>query len=400
MKRRDLIIAGGGLAGTAAALRLAPLAEQSGRTITLIDAAEGPPLERTWCYWDLGAELDGALNGPLNLRALSRKSWAQWGLRTRSGRDLYLSAPRAPYVRLDASTYFRAAIQQLAASPAVEFVQGTRVSSLDEREDRVEVRTSGSPWSAAHVIDARGLQPNRPCRLFQNFVGWDLEFDEDVLDPSAAMLMDFDVPQRSSIRFLYVLPESSRRGLFETTVFSGAPFSADQHEQDLREYLQQKFPNSAPRVLRSESGVLPMDSAAQRAQPPAGSRILHGGASGDALRPSSGYAFLACQRWASELPDLWPSNQARGWGKPAPSRSLLLRYLDRVFLAQLRADPEGAPGLFERLFERVPADRLARFLTDVPTPQDLIAIVRALPPLPLTWRALETLGELRSPTAA
>lgn len=400
MKHRDLIIAGGGLAGTAAALRLVPLAEQSGRTITVLDAGDGPPVDRTWCFWDLGAEVDGVLVGPLNLRELSRHRWNAWGLRTRAGSDVLVPAERAPYVRLDAATYFRAARERLASSPAVEFVQGTRVRNLHALPNRIELATERSRWSAAHVIDTRGSRSDRSCRLFQHFVGWDVEFETDVLDPSAAMLMDFEVPQRGAIRFVYVLPESSRRALFETTVFSPEPWTIAQHEEDLRAYLHERFRGATPRVLRREAGVLPMDSSAQGAPLAAGDRILRGGAAGDALRPSSGYAFLASQRWASELPDLWPSDAGAGWPKPTPSRSRLLRVLDRVFLAQLRADPAGAPQLFERLFERVPPEKLARFLTDVPTSQDLLAVVRALPPLPLTLRAFATLGELRSREAA
>ena len=383
----DLAIVGGGLAGTTAALRLVQQAAHTGRSIILFDAAATPPVDRTWCYWDVrGSEFD-PLVGPLDLRTLVRRRWDRWGLTTRAGRAVVLDGESAPYTRIDASDFHREARIHLGAAPAVRIEDGVRIESIVEHDHDVVLSAEGRSWRCAHVIDARGPQIEG-ARLFQHFVGWELEFDRDVLDPGVATLMDFAVHQGGAIRFLYVLPDSPRRGLIETTVLSPEPWPIEQHERGLRDYLNDRFPRADFAVLRSEHGVLPMESRAVRPVTRPAGRVLCGGAAGGALRPSSGYAFLATQRWGQSLPGAWPAQRSGCWGALPPLRSRTLQWLDRVFLAQLRTSPEGAPELFERLFERVPAQVLARFLTDVPTRSDLLGIMRALPPGQLAWRAL------------
>ncbi len=389
----DLAIVGAGLAGTSAALQLAGQASKSGRRIVVFDAGTAPATERTWCYWDVrGSEIDPRV-GPLDLRDLVRHRWDRWGVTTRAGRQVLLDAREAPYVRLDGEDFHREAGILLDASPAVTVRRGARVESIEEGEGEVLLRVAGEDWRSSHVIDARGPE-TREARLFQHFVGWDVEFEHDVLDPRRATLMDFDVDQEGAIRFLYVLPESTRRGLVETTVLSPEPWSVERHESGLRAYMDQRFGAAEFEVLRTEHGVLPMDGNVGEELLSSGGRVLRGGAAGGALRPSSGYAFLATQRWAASLPAAWPGVGYRSWGDVPAPRSKALKWLDQVFLAQLRSSPASAPELFERLFSRVDAPVLARFLTDVPSRRDLVRIMRALPPAPLAWRAMrEIWGE-------
>ena len=54
--------------------------------------------------------------------------------------------------------------------------------------------------------------------------------------------------------------------------------------------------------------------------------------------------------------------------------------MDRLFLQVLAAEPERAADLFVRLFARVPAPRLIRFLSDKATLADRASVVAALPP--------------------
>ena len=58
-------------------------------------------------------------------------------------------------------------------------------------------------------------------------------------------------------------------------------------------------------------------------------------------------------------------------------------WMDKVFLRTIASNPALAPQLFMSLASKVSADRLLRFLTDRPGMQDLLAVMLALPKLPL-----------------
>ena len=61
--------------------------------------------------------------------------------------------------------------------------------------------------------------------------------------------------------------------------------------------------------------------------------------------------------------------------------------MDAVFLRVLRSEPERGPELLARLFEAAPTHRVVRFLSDLGSASDALAIVRALPPGPFLREA-------------
>ncbi|MDZ7713393.1 MAG: hypothetical protein U5L06_09905 [Rhodovibrio sp.] len=63
-------------------------------------------------------------------------------------------------------------------------------------------------------------------------------------------------------------------------------------------------------------------------------------------------------------------------------------WLDRVFLSRLVRAPDAGPALLARLFDRVPPERLVRFLMERGGPLDHLAVMTALPTLPLLREAL------------
>jgi hypothetical protein len=53
--------------------------------------------------------------------------------------------------------------------------------------------------------------------------------------------------------------------------------------------------------------------------------------------------------------------------------------LDRVLLAYLARHPERGPSLFRRLFERVSAGKLARFLSDAVGTREMLEVMAVTP---------------------
>jgi lycopene beta-cyclase len=128
-------------------------------------------------------------------------------------------------------------------------------------------------------------------------------------------------------------------------------------------------------TISHESGVIPMTTKPFDAWP--SPRVVRIGTAGGHVKPSSGYAFLAVQRFVREFaPRVVAALHADGCAEPPAPRSPRTTALDTIFLSYLRSCPERAPDTFYRLFERVPPGVLARFLSDRGTLADDLTVMR------------------------
>lgn len=188
-------------------------------------------------------------------------------------------------------------------------------------------------------------------------------------EPDAVELMDFRLSQRHGIAFLYVLPSAPCEALVEATVFAARPIGAAALDGLLADGLAARCAAAGSRVTRvlgRERGAIPIGTRA------------------GAPRGATGYAYLAIQRHVAAL----ARDAAAGRPRPRAIRRAGTDWLDRVFLARLLRAPEAGPDLLARLFDQVPAERLVRFLMERGGPIDHLAVMSALPTLPLLRAAL------------
>jgi hypothetical protein len=68
-------------------------------------------------------------------------------------------------------------------------------------------------------------------------------------------------------------------------------------------------------------------------------------------------------------------------------RGAWTNWLDRIFLSRMGRSPARAVDDFERMFERVDADRFARFLMERGSPLDQLSVMASLPKLPFLREA-------------
>jgi hypothetical protein len=173
--------------------------------------------------------------------------------------------------------------------------------------------------------------------------------------------MDFDVSQADGIHFIYVLPFDAHTALVESTFFTGRLLPEAVYEEAIDTWLARRRPGMVFETISNESGVIPMTTAPFDAWP--SPRIVRIGTAGGHVKPSSGYAFLAVQRFVRVFaPRVVSALRAGECAEPPAARSPRTTALDTIFLSYLRSRPERAPDTFYRLFERVPPAVLARFL--------------------------------------
>lgn len=365
-----ILILGGGLAGLSLAVHC--LRHGVTRPITVLEPRTAYTGDRTWCFWDTDDH---------PFRDAVAQRWWQWRVTPADGDPITCASQRYAYCRLPAESFYDAALRMLRDAANVTLVQGVTVRDLwSESGGWLTAVTDQGPYRAPLVFDGRPPGPgswplNGHPFMWQDFLGWRVQAPAGTFDPATPDLMDFRTTPRDDVRFLYVLPFSDREALLEATVFTTAPAGHDAHQGHLRAALSARC-GALTAITATEHGRIPMTTAPPPA--PRWPNVVPIGTRAGAPRGSTGYAFLAIQRHAAKL----AARVAAGRPGPAPMRPAHIDVLDRIFLTRLQLDPAGAPGLFARMFGRVGADRMVRFLTETGGLADHAAVIGALPTLP------------------
>lgn len=357
--RAEIAILGGGCAGLSLAHALATA--DSARAVVVVERRTQYDEDRTWCGWAIE---------PHAFASCVRRRWDRWRVSTAEAQH-EIAAGTIAYESVGAGAFYATALASVDASPAVTLLAGAAVADVAELDAcSVVTLNDGRRIEAQWVIDTlpRRRELTYPW-MWQSFVGFELEAPEagagDVPD-----LMDFRVPQADGVTFLYVIPFARDRALFELTRFAPQRTPERELERALRVELALRFPRGY-RIVRREHADLPMSPADRRV---AGRRIP-AGIAGGAMRPATGFAFHAIQRWASRC----AADLVAGRSPHAAAMHPGLLWMDRVFMSVVRDDPQHAPELYARLFARTSPDALVRFLAGAPRVSDVADVAGALP---------------------
>jgi lycopene beta-cyclase len=388
----DVIIAGAGLSGLSLAVALLDAGLPEDARILLVDPRETlSGADRTWCFFDL---VPHAFDSAITHR------WSRW--RARNGAaEVVRSAPGIAYCRIPGERFYELALERLvAAGQRIEFLLGVTVEHLDDRGDHVDVHTSAGVLRARLAMDSRPPSLTRAAddgndvNLLQHFRGRIVRSAEPVFEVDTATLMDFDVSQADGIHFIYVLPFDAHTALVESTFFTDRLLPEAVYEDAIDTWLARRLPGMVFETIANEGGVIPMTTAPFDAWP--SPRIVRIGTAGGHVKPSSGYAFLAVQRFVSVFaPRVVSALRAGECAEPPAARSPRTTALDTIFLSYLRSRPERAPDTFYRLFERVPPAVLARFLSDTGTLADDLTVMRTSDTPQLALEAIRATPLLR-----
>ncbi|MGW4689955.1 lycopene cyclase family protein [Streptomyces sp. NPDC004244] len=354
----DVAVVGAGAAGLSLALRLARPPAGAGPLDTVLLAAPAGPARaapRTWCFWEAGG-------GPYD--EVLAASWQRLRVRGTGGSEVTAAIAPLHYKMLRSEALEGLAERETAASGRVSRVEAA-VERIAPTPDGalVHARRAGGGRVTVHarwVFDSRplGLLPPARTTLLQHFRGWFVRTERPAFDPGVVELMDFRTPQPShGLSFGYVLPFGPREALVEYTEFSSRVLGRAAYDRALRHYAQRVLGLDRYEVTGSEQGVIPMTDAEFARQTAPG--VFRIGACAGATRPSTGYTFSGVQRQTRAV-----AAALHGGRHPLPPRahSARARLMDAVLLHALAGGRIDGPAFFTRLFTRVPAARLLRFL--------------------------------------
>lgn len=381
----DIAVVGAGGAGLSLVAHLDRLASSTGNrapSVALVDPVRRSGDDRTWCFWDAGHS---------HVEESLFRQWNSVEIRDRDGVPRVLDLSPMRYVMVRSRDFYAAADAAAARLGAVRIVGA--VADIRDGEDAAQVLTDGGGVSARWVFDSRPTAPARPARTawLQHFRGWSLAFDEDVVDPDLAVLMDFSPPQpERGVAFGYVLPVDARRALVEFTVFSRSRFTSAQYDEALAEYVANRFGQRAADGAQAEAvedGAIPMTDAVHARK--VGRRVFRIGTAGGATRPSTGYTFAAMQRQAAAIAGSVLEGRDPEPPAPYPPRH---RWMDAVMLRALDGGHVSGADLFVRLFDRNPPQRVLRFLDGATSPAEDLALMSSAPMLAMSRASVQDAG--------
>jgi lycopene beta-cyclase len=267
--------------------------------------------------------------------------------------------------------------EKFVGKPECELVTGVAAQSVEAEEVSL---ADGRRYGARLVVDARGPDRFRSggAEAYQKFVGLELELAEPspITEP---VLMDATAQQVDGFRFFYVLPFAERRVLVEDTYYSdSAELDRERLRAEIEAYARQRSLQPV-RVLREESGVLPLPTR----EAPASSTAspLSAGYQGGWFHPTTGYSFPIALRLASFIAAS-PPEQLFGsaWQQLLKEHRRQQRFallLNRLLFSAFR--PEERWNVLER-FYRLPEPTILRFYAMATTGADRARVLVGRPP--------------------
>jgi lycopene beta-cyclase len=368
----DLIIIGAGAAGLS--LLLALDETKYTQSVKLVERSSGPQNDRIWSFWNNDSVPD-------YLKAIITREWQTWAI---SADDCCYSMSHAYHrycsIRSESLTKLVLERMQTKAHFNIEF--NCDVVSVDSVNDYALVTTQSGQLTARWVVDTRPPPlKTHHNGLLQCFYGEEIVTEGEVFNPSSVKLMQQLASSELGIEFIYILPFSANHALVEFTCFSPTVLERSVLQARLKTRMREIVGSQTYKIERKECAVLPMYYVNENTNNK-NQHLIYAGIAGGAMRASTGYSFLACQRWAKQCACELKSKQSLSALTALSSFTpigTVYQKMDKLMLTVLRNDMSIGVTLFVQMFKKVKPARFARFMTEQATIFDFICVIWAMP---------------------
>ena len=368
MSQYDYIITGSGASGLMLAYRMANDSFFDNSSILIIDREKKNSDDRTWCFWE---------NGKGEWDDLLHKSWDKIVFKS----NLYqntIPLQSYTYKMIRSAKFYKKLWNSIDAKNNISFIEANVESVLDTSEGAI-VETSTGKYHAVKLLnsidfDQKYTQQEKYPVLLQHFIGWFVETNKNQFDDSTATFMDFTVDQKRNTRFMYVLPISPKKALFEYTLFSKEVLTKEEYESELLKYLATKSITEYT-ITEIEEGVIPMTSYKFWKQN--SKNIMHIGTVGGWTKASTGYTFKNTFKKTIQLiAFLKTENDFTHFRKKTR-----FWWYDLLLIDVLSSHNHLGSKLFSTLFKRNSLKSVFRFLDEETSFIEDLRIMLSMPPL-------------------
>ena len=368
MSQYDYIITGSGASGLMLAYRMANDSFFDNSSILIIDKEKKNSDDRTWCFWE---------NGEGEWDELLHKSWDKILFESNTYKNT-IPLQSYAYKMLRSGVFYDKLWNFINTKNNIRFIEDT-VVNIEGSEDGAIVETLKSKYFTTKLLNSIDLNKNYTLQkkypvLLQHFCGWFIETDKISFDDSTATFMDFTVDQKRNTRFMYVLPISPNKALFEYTLFSKEVLTKDEYEDELLKYLATKSITEYT-ITEIEQGVIPMTSYKFWEQN--SKNILHIGTVGGWTKASTGYTFKNTSKKTIQLiAFLKAENDFTNFRKKTR-----FWWYDLLLIDVLSSYNHLGSKLFSTLFKRNSLKNVFRFLDEETIFIEDLRIMLSMPPL-------------------
>ena len=368
MQNYDYIITGSGASGLMLAYRMAKDSFFDNASILIIDKEKKTTNDRTWCFWenDKGEWDDLVFN-----------SWDKILFESCSYKKT-IQLQSYTYKMIRSAKFYQKLWNFIETKNNISFIKANVTSILDTAEGAF-VETSIGQYRTVKLLnsidfDQKYTRQEEYPVLLQHFTGWFIETKKNHFDDSVATFMDFTVDQKMNTRFMYVLPFSANKALFEYTLFSKDVLTKKEYERELQKYLELNSIKEYT-IIEKEQGIIPMTSF--KFWQDNSKNILNIGTVGGWTKASTGYTFKNTSKKTKELISfLKTENDFINFRKKSR-----FWYYDLLMIDVLTNHNHLGSKLFSTLFQRNSLKNVFRFLDEETSFIKDLRIMLSMPPL-------------------
>ncbi len=377
--RFDIAIIGGGGSGLALVYALHLQGQLKGKRIAIIEPHQKDSNDRTWCFWTNGSDAAWQMFG-----SCASKTWSQFEGPFDGSRSL---APYR-YVEIRSKDFYQFVNEALEAYPQISRIQA-KVTKIKEADEPTVFLEGENQLRADLIFDSRPPRIEDPGLIWQSFVGYRIKTTTD-LDSQTCRIMDFEVPQKNGLQFMYWLPSSRNEALVEFTRFGMELLEEDESKEEIDKFLE-KLNVGDYEILEKEINKIPMTlklNSTKRLHPEDTKHIPIGARAG-AIKASSGFAFKYFCGHAWEISKALKREDRL----PQLYRPWRFQFYDDLLMRLILRKESLIKDIFQRLFRKHPIDRIFRFLDEESSFREEFLIMFKSPWLPFFWSIKERITE-------
>ena len=367
-KKFDIIIVGAGLSGLILANEIS---KKSKKSILIIEKKKKLGDEKNWCFW----------NKPQNI--FTNKSDTSWeSIRIKIDKEeIIYKESNIKYLHLKSSTFYKYMSERLKKNRKIKLIKGKQINKIKKYPSKNEVIIGKNEYECEFLFDSRPSLIKKQKGLFQHFVGYEVIFYKNILNKKQVTFMDFQ-SFSNGINFMYILPFSSKKALFESTYFSKKSFSRLRYKNNIIKYLNKNFPNAKYKISFKEEGNIPMFNHNVKQE----FNYFPIGIPGNWLKSSTGYSFQNCFLYSKLI-----TKNIIDKKKIRIKNNSFLFFLDEVFCNLIMKSSKDLKIFFLYFFKRNNLKLIVKFLNGNINFFQLLKVILTLPKKKIFISAFEVI---------